>query len=99
LHCRRAKACTDQGGAGVTHIWDKEDLIFNNAFERCANFAKTGYIDTMDPISLTCYAVVCSALTVVAPRLGGIAPRLIVGAIVGVLTAIVLPTLRLTIGY
>ena len=53
----------------------------------------------MDPISLTFYAAVCSALTVVAPRLEGIAPRLIVGAIVGVLAAIMLPMLRLAIGY
>jgi hypothetical protein len=53
----------------------------------------------MDPISISFYAIVCGCLSVVAPNLGGIAPRLIVGAVIGVIAALLLPTLRQTIGY
>lgn len=48
----------------------------------------------MEPISLTFYAVVCGILSVVAPNLGGVMPRLIVGAVVGIVAAAVLPFVR-----
>lgn len=54
----------------------------------------------MEPISLVFYAVVCGILSIAAPNLGGFLPRLVVGAGVGVLAAIVLPIVRqLTVGY
>ena len=54
----------------------------------------------MEPISLAFYAIVCGVLSVVAPNLGGFLPRLIVGAGVGIVAAIVLPIIRqLTQGY
>ena len=48
----------------------------------------------MDPISLAFYAIVCGCLSVFAPNLGGFAPRLAVGAGVGIVAALVLPLLR-----
>ena len=53
----------------------------------------------MEPISLAFYAAVCGILSVVAPNLGGVVPRLAVGAIVGVVAATVLPLLRGMLGY
>ena len=54
----------------------------------------------MEPISLAFYAIVCGILSVVAPNLGGFLPRLIVGAGVGIVAAIVLPIIRqLSQGY
>ena len=53
----------------------------------------------MEPISLAFYAVVCGALSVVAPNLGGFVPRLAVGAVVGIVAALVLPFLRGMMGY
>jgi hypothetical protein len=54
----------------------------------------------MEPISLAFYATVCGVLSVAAPRLGGIVPRLLIGAIVGVIAALVLPSIRgLITGY
>lgn len=53
----------------------------------------------MEPISLLFYAVVCGLLSVFAPSLGGMVPRLAVGAVVGVIAAIVLPVLRGAMGY
>ena len=54
----------------------------------------------MEPISLAFYAVVCGILSVVAPNLGGFLPRLLVGATVGVIAAVVLPIIRsMTQGY
>ncbi|MDD9717844.1 MULTISPECIES: hypothetical protein [Dinoroseobacter] len=50
----------------------------------------------MDPVSLAFYALVCAVLSLFAPRLGGRAARLVVGALVGVLAAAVLPLLRTT---
>lgn len=52
----------------------------------------------MDPISMAFYAIVCGCLSMVAPNLGGIAPRLIVGAIVGVVAATVLPFVHGVLG-
>lgn len=48
----------------------------------------------MDPISLVFYAVVCGCLSVFAPNFGGMVPRLAVGAVVGVVAALVLPFVR-----
>ncbi|MCC1494116.1 hypothetical protein [Cognatishimia sp. F0-27] len=48
----------------------------------------------MDPITLSFYAVVCGCLSVAAPRLGGFVPRLIVGAVVGLVAATLLPPFR-----
>ena len=47
----------------------------------------------MDPIAMIFYAAVCGCLSVFAPKLGGTAPRLMVGAIVGIVAAAVLPLL------
>lgn len=52
----------------------------------------------MEPISLSFYAAVCGVLSVAAPRLGGFVPRLLVGAVVGVIAAIALPSVRALIG-
>lgn len=48
----------------------------------------------MEPISLAFYATVCGVLSVAAPRLGGFLPRLLTGALVGVIAALILPFLR-----
>jgi hypothetical protein len=48
----------------------------------------------MEPISLTFYAAVCGILGVVAPKLGGFLPRLLIGAFVGIIAAILLPSVR-----
>ncbi|MEM9393987.1 MAG: hypothetical protein AAGA38_09025 [Pseudomonadota bacterium] len=52
----------------------------------------------MDIVALTFYAVVCGVLSLVAPNLGGRAQRLAIGAVVGVMAAAVLPTLRSALG-
>lgn len=48
----------------------------------------------MDPLSLVFYAAVCGLLSAVAPNLGGPAPRLAIGAVVGIAAAALLPLLR-----
>ena len=48
----------------------------------------------MDPIAMIFYAVVCGALSLFAPNLGGYVPRIAVGAVVGVVAAGVLPMLK-----
>ena len=48
----------------------------------------------MDPITLGFYAAVCGILSMVAPSLGGRLPRLLIGAIVGIIAASVLPMIR-----
>ena len=53
----------------------------------------------MDPISLVFYAVVCGLLSVFAPNLGGMVPRLTVGAVVGVVAAAALPFVNGMMGY
>ncbi len=53
----------------------------------------------MDPISLAFYAIVCSCLSGFAPRLGGLAPRLATGAVVGLVAATVLPWVKATMGW
>ena len=52
----------------------------------------------MDPISLVFYAIVCGILSAVAPNLGGMVPRLAAGAVVGIVAAAALPTLRGVLG-
>jgi len=53
----------------------------------------------MEPISIVFYAVICGLLSVFAPSLGGMVPRLAVGAVVGVVAAVILPVLRGAMGY
>ena len=53
----------------------------------------------MEPISLAFYAVVCGLLSLVAPALGGMMPRVAVGAVVGLAAAAVLPMIRGMMGY
>ena len=53
----------------------------------------------MDPISLVFYAIVCGLLSLVAPNLGGMVPRLAVGAVVGVAAATALPYVNGMMGY
>lgn len=48
----------------------------------------------MDPIAIAFYAVVCACLSFFAPNLGGMAPRLAVGAAVGIAASIALPFIR-----
>jgi hypothetical protein len=48
----------------------------------------------MDPITLTFYAVVCSCLSVAAPKFLGLPIRLGIGASVGILAAISLPHIK-----
>ena len=48
----------------------------------------------MDPVSIVFYAVICGCLSLAAPRLGGLGPRLAVGAAVGIAAATALPLIR-----
>lgn len=48
----------------------------------------------MDLVSTAFYAVVCGLLALAAPRLPRLWARALVGAVVGVLAALVLPFLR-----
>ncbi len=52
----------------------------------------------MDPIALVFYAVICGCLSLFAPRFGGMAPRLAVGAAVGIAASLALPLIRGAIG-
>lgn len=52
----------------------------------------------MDPIALVFYAVICGLLSLFAPSLGGMLPRLALGAVVGIVAAALLPTLKALIG-
>ncbi|WP_412563676.1 hypothetical protein [Thalassobius sp. MITS945101] len=52
----------------------------------------------MDPIALVFYAVICGLLSLFAPSLGGMVPRLALGAVVGIVAAALLPTLKALIG-
>lgn len=53
----------------------------------------------MDLIALAFYATVCGILSLVAPNLGGMAPRLAIGAAVGIVAAALLPFLRGLMAY
>lgn len=48
----------------------------------------------MDPIAIAFYAVICAALSLFAPNLGGMAPRIAVGAAVGIAASVALPFVR-----
>ena len=48
----------------------------------------------MEPISLAFYATVCGFLSLFAPWFGGLAPRLVVGAVVGIIAALTLPFIK-----
>lgn len=63
----------------------------------CARGPPYAKIPDMDLLSLSFYALVCAVLSLFAPQLGGRAARLAVGALVGVIAAAVLPTLRVTL--
>jgi len=52
----------------------------------------------MEPITLTYYAVVCGGLGALSPRIGGLLPRLGIGAVVGLVAAGLLPLVRGLIG-
>ncbi|WP_421723010.1 hypothetical protein [Bauldia sp.] len=53
----------------------------------------------MDITSIGFYGAVCGALAGAAPFLGSIWVRIIIGAVVGIGAAFVLPTIRGMIGY
>lgn len=53
----------------------------------------------MDPISISFYAIICGVLSMGAPNLGGTIMRLGIGAVVGIVAAVILPLIRSTIGY
>jgi hypothetical protein len=52
----------------------------------------------MDPISLGYYAAVCAALGVAGPWLGSLIVRLIIGALVGIGAAALLPQVQAWMG-
>jgi len=53
----------------------------------------------MDPIVLAFYAIICGFLSLIAPNLGGMLPRVAIGAVVGIASAIALPWLRTALGF
>ena len=48
----------------------------------------------MDPITMTYYAAVCAALSAGSARVPGLAVRLVVGALTGLVAAAALPWVR-----
>jgi hypothetical protein len=52
----------------------------------------------LDPVSMTYYAIVCGGLALASPLLNPVIVRLVAGAIVGVIAALVLPALRYAAG-
>lgn len=53
----------------------------------------------MDPISLTFYAVVCGTLSAASPVVHSLPVRLVIGAVVGLVAATLLPFIKLNMGY
>ncbi len=53
----------------------------------------------MDPVNLLFYAVVCGTLGVASPWLGQPLRRIVIGAVVGVAAAILLPLIKAALGY
>lgn len=53
----------------------------------------------MDPVTVGFYATVCGALSVAGPRLGTFLPRLLIGACVGIVAAMLLPVIRQGLGF
>lgn len=52
----------------------------------------------IDPGAIAWYAAICGALAALAPTLGGRNRRILVGAIVGILAATILPALKAMMG-
>lgn len=52
----------------------------------------------MDPVNVVFYAFVCGSLAAYAPTAGGRAARAVLGMVVGVIAASLLPFLRSFIG-
>ncbi|WP_199559096.1 hypothetical protein [Nioella nitratireducens] len=52
----------------------------------------------MDTVTMTFYALVCGVLGLVGPSLGRAPMRLVIGALVGIVAAGALPTLRANLG-
>jgi hypothetical protein len=47
----------------------------------------------MEPITLIFYATVCGLLSLIAPVLGGVLPRIAIGAVVGAGSALAMPNI------
>ncbi len=52
----------------------------------------------LDPTALAFYAIICGLLSALAPSLGRPLRRLTIGAVVGILAAALLPTLKVVLG-
>ncbi|MCA8884890.1 MAG: hypothetical protein KDA50_14250 [Rhodobacteraceae bacterium] len=52
----------------------------------------------MDLISTTYYAVICAVLSLVAPAIGGVLPRVLAGVVVGMAAAASLPWVKSLLG-
>ncbi|MEO0990885.1 MAG: hypothetical protein AAFX00_08055 [Pseudomonadota bacterium] len=52
----------------------------------------------MDMVALLFYAAVCGLLSVFSPQIGGMTTRFGIGAVIGLLAAASLPTLREVVG-
>ena len=52
----------------------------------------------MDIVALVFYALVCGVLSWAAPRLGAPMVRFGIGAVIGIIAAAVLPSVRVVIG-
>lgn len=53
----------------------------------------------MDIITVSYYAVVCGVLGLAGPKLGRPVMRLVIGGLVGIGAATILPTVRLIVGF
>ncbi|MEM9795198.1 MAG: hypothetical protein AAF919_01845 [Pseudomonadota bacterium] len=53
----------------------------------------------IDPVAMIFYAVVCALLAAYAPRETGRVTRLVLGAAVGLVAAVALPSVRGTLGF
>ena len=52
----------------------------------------------MDIVALAFYTLVCGVLSIAAPQIGSPVKRMIIGAVVGIVAAAILPLLREAIG-
>jgi len=53
----------------------------------------------IDSTAIVWYAAICGALAALAPSVGGRTTRIVVGAIVGIAAATILPLLKSMMGY
>ena len=60
--------------------------------------ARAGSIETMDPVSVAFYAIVCGLLAGLLPARLGRAAKIATGLAVGILSATALPLLRTLVG-